>query len=166
MKHTVLKSHYPLTRKSFQSVTVAILEFLKYGMVGGAAAVANIGVFMLFSEIFLFHYILSNCMGFIAGLLINYSLSKLFVFKNTFKFNRINEFFCYCLISVIGLGFDIILIWFYTEKVCLYYLFSKIISTIIVFWWNFLSKKYINISQLFSVGADNMQRPHEDDIYG
>jgi putative flippase GtrA len=165
MKHTYLKSHYTLRGRLSKIITASVIEFLKYGVVGGAAAVANIGVFMTFKEIFLFHYILSNCMGFIAGLFINYSLSKFFVFKNTFRFNKINEFLCYCLIGVIGLGFDIVLIWFFIEKSGVNYLLSKIISTIIVFWWNFLSKKYINISHLLSVNTDNSQRLKED-AYG
>jgi putative flippase GtrA len=85
-------------------------------------------------------------MGFFAGLFVNYFLSKSFVFTGKFKFNKFSEFLCYFGISAAGLGFDSMLIWFFTEKAGLYYLASKIISTIIVFWWNFLSRKYINTS--------------------
>jgi putative flippase GtrA len=119
--------------------------------VGTAAAGANIGAFVLFKEVFTVHYLISNIFGFFAGLIVNYYLSKSFVFTRKFKFSKFREFFCYLLISVAGLGFDSALIWIFTEKAGLYYLLSKIISTIIVFWWNFLSRKYINTSSKLSV---------------
>jgi putative flippase GtrA len=133
-------------------------------MVGGVAAIANISTLMLFKEIFLVHYLLSNCIGFFVGLFVNYFFSKLFVFTRKFKFNRIKEFLCYFLISIVGLGFDSILIWIFTEKIRLYYLLSKIISTIIVFWWNFLSRNYINTSLLLSTDIQVSNWGHNEKV--
>jgi putative flippase GtrA len=157
----------PLTKtvqkyKPFQIIPAVVLEFFKYGVVGAAAAITNIGTLVLFKEVFAVYYLVSNTAGFFTGLTVNYFLSKSFVFTEKFKFNKFREFSCYFLISIIGLGFDSALIWVLTEKAGLYYLASKIISTVIVFWWNFLSKKYINMSPVFSAAENGGRRPERN----
>ncbi|MFQ6003571.1 MAG: GtrA family protein, partial [Candidatus Zixiibacteriota bacterium] len=53
------------------------------------------------------------------------------------------ELFIFSLIGIVGLGFNELFIWFFTEKVHLYYLLSKIVSTFFVYLWNFFARKYI-----------------------
>ena len=107
------------------------IQFLRYIFVGGIAAVVNIGALYIFTDVFHLYYLVSNIFGFILGLITNYLLSKVLVFAKEKKFNKIIEFTIYAIIGVIGFG--------------LYYFLSKIISTALVFIWNFGARKVLYI---------------------
>lgn len=120
------------------------IQFLRYIFVGGIAAVVNIGALYIFTDLFHLYYLLSNIFGFILGLITNYLLSKVLVFAKEQKFNKVIEFTIYAIIGVIGLGLDTLFLWVFTSW-GLYYLLSKIISTALVFIWNFGARKVLYI---------------------
>ena len=118
-----------------------IIQFIRYFFVGGIAAVVNIGLLFLLVDIFDINYILSNIIGFIFALLVNYGLSTMFVFTKDNSMSKIFELVMYVIIGVLGLGFDTLILWVCTSKINIYYKISKIISTMLTFIWNFLAKK-------------------------
>ena len=120
------------------------IQFPRYILVGGIAAVVNIGALYIFTDIFHLYYLFSNIFGFILGLITNYLLSKVLVFAKEQKFNKVIEFTIYAIIGVIGLGLDTLFLWIFTSW-GLYYLLSKIISTALVFIWNFGARKVLYI---------------------
>jgi len=121
------------------------LQFFRYLFVGGFAAVVNIGSLYVFTEILKMHYLLSNIIGFVLGLTVNYILSKFLVFGKENKINPLIEFITYAIIGVIGLGLDTVFMWLFTSIIGIYYMLSKIVSTGIVFIWNFLGRKGIYV---------------------
>ena len=68
-------------------------------------------------------------------------MSTKWVFNQDKIDNRVVEFNLFILISTIGLVFTEILLYFFTDIVGLYYLISKIISAIIVLFWNFIARR-------------------------
>jgi putative flippase GtrA len=126
----------------FQSTDKWLIQFIRYFFVGGVAALVNILLLFILTDIFFIYYLLSNVLSFIAGLTVNYILSKRLVFYTNFGNKKI-EFILYGFIGGIGLVFDTGLIYFFTEIMGIYYLFSKIISTFLVFVWNFLARKFL-----------------------
>ena len=120
------------------------IQFLRYIFVGGIAAVVNIGSLYIFTDIFHLYYLISNIFGFVFGLITNYLLSKVLVFAKEQKFNKIIEFTIYAIIGVIGLGLDTFFLWLFTSF-GIYYLLSKIISTALVFIWNFGARKVLYV---------------------
>ena len=52
------------------------LQFFRYFFVGGFAAVVNIGLLFILTNFLHIHYLISNAVGFIGGLVTNYILSK------------------------------------------------------------------------------------------
>ena len=120
-----------------------IIQFIRYFIVGGIAAVVNIGLLFLLVDIFDINYILSNIIGFIFALLVNYGLSTMFVFTKDNSMSKIFELVMYVIIGVLGLGFDTLILWVCTSKINIYYKISKIISTMLTFIWNFLAKKML-----------------------
>ena len=117
------------------------LQFFRYLFVGGFAAVVNVGMLYIFTDICHIYYIISNVLAFILGLLTNYILSKKFVFQDDVSINKYKEFIIYAIIGVIGLGIDTLFVWIFTDLIMVYYIVSKIISTAIVFIWNFGARK-------------------------
>lgn len=119
------------------------IQFFRYLFVGGIAAVVNIGMLYVFTDICYLHYILSNVFAFTLGLIVNYILSKKFVFQDDVSINKAKEFLIYAVIGVIGLGLDTLLIWLFTDVGSIYYMISKLISTLIVLIWNFGARKLL-----------------------
>jgi putative flippase GtrA len=68
-------------------------------------------------------------------------MSTRWVFNQDNIENKVLEFNLFILISTIGLVFTEILLYLFTDIIGLYYLISKIISAIIVLFWNFLARR-------------------------
>lgn len=117
------------------------IQFFRYLFVGGFAAVVNIGSLYIFKEVLNMYYLIANALGFVLGLLTNYLLSKWLVFAKENSMNGAVEFTIYLLIGILGLGFDTLFMWIFTDKLDLYFMISKIASTVLVFIWNFFARK-------------------------
>jgi putative flippase GtrA len=112
--------------------------------VGGIAFVVDFGLLFLLTAYAGLHYQWSAAISFIAGLAVNYMISITWVFNaDEGSRNRLYEFLMFAVVGVIGLGLNALIIYVFTELVGVYYLISKIISTIIVFLWNFLGRRYL-----------------------
>ena len=115
------------------------LQFFRYIFVGGTAFVVDFFFLYFFSDICGIYYLISAVLSFIISVLVNYIMSTKWVFNQENIENKVLEFNLFILISTIGLGFTEILLYFFTDIVGLYYLISKIISAIIVLFWNFIA---------------------------
>lgn len=120
-----------------------ILQFIRYFFVGGVAAVVNIGMLYVFTDLCHIYYLVSNVISFILGLIVNYILSKKLVFQDETTISKTKEFLIYAIIGVVGLGIDTLLIGLFTSVMNIYYMLSKILSTMIVFVWNFGARKVL-----------------------
>ncbi len=118
-----------------------LIQLIRYTIVGGLAFVVDFGLLFILTEYARLHYILSATCSFFAGLLVNYYISTAWVFESTIK-NKHIEFTLFALIGIIGLGLNDLLIWIFTEKCHIYYMFSKLITAALVYLWNFLGRKY------------------------
>ena len=119
----------------------SLIQFVRYFFVGGVAAVVNIGMLYVFTDLFHIYYLVSNIFSFTLGLIVNYLLSKKFVFQDEKNINKSKEFLIYAIIGVLGLGFDTLFMGLFTGVMKIYYMLSKIISTMLVFIWNFVARK-------------------------
>lgn len=122
----------------------SFLQFFRYGFVGGWATVADWGVLYLLTEWAKVHYLVSGVIAFVVGLLVNFLLSKKFVFsgeKNTHSSST--EFVVYAIIGVIGLIMTEIIMYVLTDILNWYFMIPKIIATGVVFVWNFMARKIV-----------------------
>lgn len=119
----------------------SLLQFIRYFFVGGVAAVVNIGMLFIFTDVCHIYYLVSNIISFTLGLIVNYILSKLLVFQDKVSLSASKEFIIYAIIGVVGLGIDTLLMSTFTDTFNIYYMLSKIISTLLVFIWNFGARK-------------------------
>ncbi|MCK9205393.1 MAG: GtrA family protein [Bacteroidales bacterium] len=118
-----------------------LLQLFRYGFVGGIAFLVDFGTLFVLTEYIHFHYLLSAAIGFIFGLIVNYLLSIEWVFNNRTIGNRWLEFLFFTIIGLIGLGLNELFLWILTDILAVYYLLSKIITTILVYFWNFFARK-------------------------
>ena len=90
------------------------------------------------------HYLISGTISFLAGLWVNYALSKLLVFqKKTDGAEKVKEMIVFAVVAVTGLAMTEGLMWIFTEKLSWYYMISKAVAAIIVLFWNFFAKKLL-----------------------
>lgn len=119
------------------------MQLFRYFFVGGAAFVVDYASLWLLTEVFGLHYLYSAAIAFILGLICNYVLSTAWVFDNNRLKNRWAEFAVFALIGVIGLGLNELIMYAGTGLLHLHYMLSKLVSTAIVFFWNFFARKFI-----------------------
>lgn len=120
-----------------------VIQLFRYGFVGGVAFLVDYGTMILLTEVFGLHYMLSATISFILGLITNYLLSTSWVFNKRKVSNLWAEFLIFAVIGIIGLGLNSLILYLCTERIGIHYTISKIIATIIVFFWNFLARKVI-----------------------
>lgn len=120
-----------------------VIQLLRYTIVGGLAFIIDFGMLIILTEIFNVNYLISALVGFTLGLIVNYFLSIKWVFNQRNIRKRSVEFLLFTLIGMVGLALNELSIWFLTEVVMLYYMLSKIITTVMVYMWNFFARKYL-----------------------
>lgn len=117
------------------------VQIIRYLISGGLAFVADTGLLYLLTDLVGFHYLLSTTLSFIVGLIITYLFSIIWVFDNRSMKSKYAEFTVFVMIGVVGLLLTNAFMWLFTDKIGTHYLLSKIITTVLVFVWNFIAKK-------------------------
>ncbi|MBN1380395.1 MAG: GtrA family protein [Deltaproteobacteria bacterium] len=117
------------------------IQLLRYTLVGGLAFIVDFLSLFVLTDFAGVHYLFSAAIAFVLGVLTNYLLSILWVFQTRTVKNLWMEVVIFTLIGIIGLGFNELLIWGFTEKAHFHYLASKAVATVFVFSWNFIARK-------------------------
>jgi putative flippase GtrA len=122
--------------------SVLILLF-RYAIVGGLAFAADLGSLIALTELAGWHYLASTAAGSVVGLVVNYSLSVLWVFNERTVGNRSAEFLVFTVLGVIGLGVNELVLFLLTGLAGVHYVASKVVATGLTFAWNFVSRKVL-----------------------
>ena len=120
------------------------VQVIRYLVSGGVAFLCDAGILALLTESFGKELLLLwTAIAFAAGLCITYLFSILWVFDNRSLKSRRAEIAIFVLIGVCGLGLTELFMWLFTSRAGIHYLVAKIITTVLVFVWNFAAKKTI-----------------------
>ena len=119
-----------------------LVQLFRYTLVGGVAFMVDFATLYLLTEYASLHYLLSATVGFLLGLVTNYILSLLWIFRKRRLQSRSLEFAIYGWIGVIGMGLNALIMWLFTEHLAFHYLGSKIVAAAVVFFWNFFARKF------------------------
>ena len=120
-----------------------LLQLFRYIIVGGFAFIIDYLLLHILTESFNLYYILSATISFIVGLIINYLLSIIWIFKTSKYNSRSLEFTIFSIIGLIGLGLNALLLYIATDILQIYYMISKIFVACIIMLWNFFCRKLI-----------------------
>ena len=127
----------------YENTNNIIVQLFRYVFVGGIAFVADWGMLVLLHEALRINVYLATAIAFVFGLIVNFFLSKKFVFKEkSDKTNGLGEFVTYGIIGVIGLGLTEVIMWMLL-KLSIIYMVAKVIAAVIVLLWNFVARKII-----------------------
>ena len=123
-------------------------QICRYAIVGGIAFIIDWTALYCLTEFGQMHYLASAAAAFIVGVTTNYLLSLIWVFAVRAVADCRIEFAVFAGIGMIGLGLNELLIWFFTERLAVYYMVSKLLAAGLVFFWNFYARKVILFSDL------------------
>ena len=118
-----------------------IAQFMKFGIVGVIAFVIDYGVMIFLTEVFGVPYLISTTISFVVSVIFNYFASMRFVFKRKDDMSRRREFIIFIELSVCGLGINDLLMWLMVDSLYIDYRLSKIVVTVVVAVWNFVTRK-------------------------
>lgn len=123
-----------------------IVQFLKFGIVGGIAFVVDYGLMVFLKEVFGMHYLVASFISFCVSVVVNYLLSMQYVFVSRDDIKKQAEFISFVILSVIGLGINELVMYLVADimigdKMEKGYLVAKIVATFVVMIWNFVTRK-------------------------
>ena len=115
-------------------------QLFRFGVVGFTAFLIDAGLLYVLTEYLHVYYLVSSVISFIVSLIYNYILSIFWVFdvkkKQTYK-----EVLLFAVLSVIGLGVNQLVMYLGVDLLNIHYMLCKIIATIIVMIYNFVTRK-------------------------
>jgi len=112
-------------------------DLIRYGVVGLVAFLADFTTLYLFKTFLNLNYLIAAGVAFVAGLSVNYLLSIKWVFNYRKIKNVRFELLVFGMIGLFGLLINELVMYVCTGLLLLYFLYSKVFATIIVFAWNF-----------------------------
>ncbi|MCI8893254.1 MAG: GtrA family protein [Lachnospiraceae bacterium] len=116
-------------------------QLIKFGIVGVISTALDYGLMVLFTEGFGIFYLLSSTLSYAISLIFNYFASMKFVFRSREDMGRLREFVTFTLLCLMGMGLNQLILWLIVEKCGIYYMISKILATVVVMIWNFVTRK-------------------------
>ena len=109
-----------------------LLQFCKFGLVGTLCFCIDYGLMILLTERTGLHYFTSSAISFTVSVVVNYILSMRFVFQ---------EMAIFVALSLVGLALNQMIMWIAVELFRIFYAVAKILSTMLVTTYNFISRK-------------------------
>lgn len=116
-------------------------EFLRYVVVGGFAFICDASALYVLTASLGLYYLISAAIGFGIGLIVNYLLSRSWVFERRNLTNVPLEATVFTAIGITGLGLNEAILWTFQSKLGISYLAAKGVSGVAVFVWNFTIRK-------------------------
>lgn len=119
-----------------------INQLKNFGIVGVLAAIIDFGLLYILTDFFYVYYVISAGFSYVISTIFNYYASMKYVFKSKYDKNeRKKEFIIFVILSVIGLLLNEVFMFTLVEFAVIHYITAKVIATILVMIWNFISRK-------------------------
>lgn len=128
-----------------------LAEMIRYGLVSVIALVVDYATLFICYELLGWHYLTAATLAFSFGIVANFICSRVWVFDKS-KHHTWVEVAIFLAVGVTGLGLNNLIMYVAHDKFAVAVMVAKIISTAIVFFWNFLLRRF-----LIYTGADGDQ---------
>lgn len=117
-------------------------QFLRYGVSGGAAFLVYFVLLFVFTEYLSFHHLFSLFVAYVFSILVNFVISRLFVFKskNGKVFHEAVSFFA---VAMVGLVLQGLIVWVGVELLHTNYLLMNVLASGAVYGVSFTLNKFL-----------------------
>lgn len=116
-------------------------QFGKFAIVGLMSLAVDYALLMFLVEACKADLFFSTTVSFIASVIVNYVLSMKYVFDHREGMSRKREFTIFAILSAVGLGLNDLYMFVGVTMLNIGYQAMKLISTFLVTWYNFFSRK-------------------------
>ena len=128
------------TEKNENGKKFSIRRVLLYSVSGVAATAVEWVLFYVLNSICMLHYEVATVIAMLCSTLAGWAVGRLLVFKDTG--NPVREIGLVYITSIIGILGNMLLMWILAGVFKVSPMLSKMISTVIVFFWNYLVREY------------------------
>lgn len=119
-----------------------IQQLVSFAVVGGISTLIDFIVLFIMHEKMSINYLIGTAFAFIIATTFNYWASMRFIFKSRYdKDEKAKEFTIFLVLSIIGLILTQVLMMLFVERVHLEVMLSKVMVTVFVMLFNFISRK-------------------------
>lgn len=118
-----------------------LVQIFNFAIVGVIATLIDFVFLYLFKEVCHFPVVVANSLSFAISVIYNYFASLTFVFDVDKSKSQGRNFVIFMVCSIIGLGLNDLIVWVVTDICHVYYMVSKVIATIFVMIFNFVTRK-------------------------
>ena len=120
-----------------------ILQYAKFAVVGITSLMVDY-VFMVFlteNTAFGLDYFQASAFSYTLSVFVNYILSMKYVFHGKEDMGKVKEASIFFVLSLVGLFLNQMMMWVAVELLGIYYVAAKLLSTLLVTNYNFISRK-------------------------
>lgn len=120
-----------------------ILQYAKFAAVGITSLMVDYGVLVFLTEnsALGLDYFKASAFSYTISIFVNYILSMKYVFHGREDMSRMKEASIFFVLSLIGLLLNQMVMWFTVECLGIYYAIAKLLSTLMVTNYNYISRK-------------------------
>ena len=126
-----------------EKIKSLVVQFAKFGVAVVFSFLIDYGLLIYLTEATNLEYFASSAISYTVSVLFNYILSLKFVFDVRNRRNRLWELMIFLILGAVGLGLTQMIMWVCVERLQLFYALAKIVSTLIVSTYNFISRKVL-----------------------
>ena len=119
------------------------IQFFRYCLAALGSSALDFAVLFALTEFAGVYYLASAVVAYLAGFFMNYAVCVHWVFGNHNKGRRLAEFGTISAVGAVGLALTAFFVWFFTERLGMHYMVSKLWAVTIVFFWNFFARRHI-----------------------
>ena len=116
-------------------------QFSKFASVGTLRFCIDYGLMIVLTEFTVLSYFVSSGISFTVSVVVNYVLSMRFVFRGKEDMSKFEEIIIFVVLSFIGLGINQMIMWIAVESFHIFYAVAKVLVTMMVTTYNFISRK-------------------------
>lgn len=116
-------------------------QFGRFAIVGLLSLAVEYATLLYLVEVAHLAVLPSTTISFIASIVVNYILSMRYVFEHREDISRKREFTIFAILSAIGLGLNDFYMFVGVSMLNISYQGMKLISTFLVTWYNFFSRR-------------------------
>lgn len=117
-------------------------QLFSYFFVGLGATVVEWVIFYLLNSQLQVHYAPATALAFAVSTFSNWLLGRLLTFKES-KLPVLKELLSIYMASIVGLGFNLVLMYVFVDMMAIPEMFAKMMATGIVFFYNFFIRKLV-----------------------